>query len=375
MSFGFDPRLILAQQQYTGPDPNETMRTLAQLATQRVHQQQAQATLADLLEKQGQERALSEVFRQNSGNFEAVAPALMQRGLGRQALDWMGGMSEMQSRQANRDNLLSQAIQRSREQLGSLLYGTKDQADYEKRLAAVPPQQRGFFPPTWDEAKPMVEAWAIPAEKRAQLEATATAADTERTFRAGENVKDRLNRTKNAAILAGQKKDEASADATTGLRKEVNADKRIAKYRQSTAELDGLRKLAQQKGGANDMALVFAFMKALDPESAVREAEYEAAAATGKPTDRMMGLVSKYWTGGPLSDAQKAQFVKAAEAAQSGHKAAHDAAVKTYRAAAKKRGLDMVEVGLEEPEGPYGPTVEQDDKTYTWNPSTGEYEK
>jgi hypothetical protein len=188
---------------------------------------------------------------------------------------------------------------------------------------------------------------------------------------------DRANRTTNASILAGQKVAAAEGDDTRDLRKEVSGRKEIAKYRQASAELASLKELAKRESGASDMALIFAFMKAMDPESVVRESEYAAAAATGTPDERMLGLVSKWYKGGPLTPTLRQKFIQAAEAAQSGHKAAYNSAVKTYRHVAKKRGFDLAEIGLDDDApsvGPHGPTVTQGGNTYTWNPETGAYE-
>lgn len=375
----FDPRIILAHQQYTGPDPHETMRTLSQLALQRTQQQHHQTTLAGLLEQRQQEQALRGIYAQNAQSPQALPSALMAGGFGKESLAVGDQFAETDKRRADMAKAIAEYQAQEQKRVGEAFYGVKDQGSWSAARSIVPEQFRHMIPETFDGSMAQRLAnLAVPAERRAQFDATAANADSERTFRAGENEKDRRNRTTNASILAGQKDAANQADDTTGLRKEINSNKAVAKYRVASAELESLRELAKGKEGANDMALVFAFMKAMDPESVVREAEYAAAAATGSPDQRMMGLVSKWWTGGPLSPGQRQAFIKAAEAAQSGHKTAYQRAVKTYKHVAKKRKFDLAEIGLDdeggESVGPHGATVTQNGHAYTWNPDAGAYE-
>jgi hypothetical protein len=87
MSYGFDPRIILAGQQ---PDSDGMARTFADMSRLGIQQQQHQATMGDMLRKQQQEQSLADILRQNANNPEAIGPALMSAGLGSAALDWTG---------------------------------------------------------------------------------------------------------------------------------------------------------------------------------------------------------------------------------------------------------------------------------------------
>lgn len=99
MSFGFDPSIILSATRTQEPTPNETLRTLADLAGMRQQQQAGQARLADLLRGQQREQRLSDLYRQNAGNQEAVAPALMREGFGKEALSWLSEQAQIAARQ------------------------------------------------------------------------------------------------------------------------------------------------------------------------------------------------------------------------------------------------------------------------------------
>ena len=61
--------------------------------------------------------------------------------------------------------------------------------------------------------------------------------------------------------------------------------------------------------GAADLAAVFKFMKALDPESVVRESEYAAAAGLGSLFDRMQNAYEKAKQGSFLQPVQREAFL------------------------------------------------------------------
>lgn len=241
MSFGFDPSLILAGKQYTGPDANDTMRTLAELSGRRVQQQQAEASLADMLRKQQQGQALADILRQNADNPNAVGPALMRQGLGEQAQDWMGRQADVGARHAQAQKAMQETIRQRGELLARPLRGgLKTQADLDQawsawRAAGLSDVELHGIPTKLDEqSAPLFEkirAMGLSGEdaqkadlQTAQLTATATEAEKRRAFERTEKEKDRRNRTTNAGILAGQKAEERQAEED----RKVADDKRKA---------------------------------------------------------------------------------------------------------------------------------------------------
>ena len=72
---------------------------------------------------------------------------------------------------------------------------------------------------------------------------------------------------------------------------------------------NGVEKTVQAKdlksNGAADLALVFNFMKAMDPRSVVRESEFEMAASTGGVFNQVKGLINKIVNGGFLTETEK----------------------------------------------------------------------
>lgn len=71
---------------------------------------------------------------------------------------------------------------------------------------------------------------------------------------------------------------------------------------------------AQNPSPAGDMALIFNYMKILDPGSVVRESEFALAAQTGSYGERIKASVAQVANGEKLSDAMRADFVARSEA-------------------------------------------------------------
>lgn len=69
---------------------------------------------------------------------------------------------------------------------------------------------------------------------------------------------------------------------------------------------------AEQPTPAGDLALIFNYMKVLDPGSVVRESEFATAASTGAFGERIKGAVERVTSGKRLTDAQRADFVSRA---------------------------------------------------------------
>jgi hypothetical protein len=347
----FDPRIILGGQP---ADPIGAARSFADLlrTNQAMGLEQAheERTLADLAQKQQHERGLRDLLGGAGPTSGARLSALQSdpRYFG-EALNLEQHIANVGAKSASSHNALAEALRKTREGMVNLLHGTTDESDYQRRLETVSPEARAQFPRTWAEAKPIIDTLAISPEKRAALEAR----EKESVLREREielrKERDRI-RAEHAAEREGKQDEARNVKSVDETRKEINARKEVQKYRSASAELDSLRELATDSTGASDMAIVFAFMKAMDPESVVREAEYAAAARTGTPSERMKGLVSKWWSGAPLTDATRAAFIKAAEAAQSGHKKSFDRTLGTYRGIAKRRGWNLADLGIEDAE-------------------------
>lgn len=131
-----------------------------------------------------------------------------------------------------------------------------------------------------------------------------------------ENALENFTNTRKGEILT----ELASAGLTPGglgrkqgnkLRAEFTAlSKDFVKQRNSISRV---RASGKDPSGAGDLALIFNFMKVLDPASVVRESEFATAENTGSVPERIWARYNKILTGQRLSPAQREDFLDRAE--------------------------------------------------------------
>lgn len=100
----------------------------------------------------------------------------------------------------------------------------------------------------------------------------------------------------------------------SGLRKEFGGDPTVRDAGVVTASYRTIRQLANAPAtGANDLGLIFSYMKMLDPGSTVREGEFaNAENAQGIP-DRIRSLYNRALNGERLAPETRQEFVASAE--------------------------------------------------------------
>ena len=106
---------------------------------------------------------------------------------------------------------------------------------------------------------------------------------------------------------------EATQKLVPGLMDDVRKDPTIAKYIESYSALNIMKSAAGLQSGAGDLALITKFMKALDPESVVRETEMAAAQKTTSAFGVIQGIIGQLTTGQKLTNDQRKNIVEAAE--------------------------------------------------------------
>ena len=117
----------------------------------------------------------------------------------------------------------------------------------------------------------------------------------------------------NQAEIASKLKDTSGFKDETTLRKEYTA---LSK--DFVEALSGYQKvkaagLKANPSGADDVALIFGFMKTLDPGSVVREGEFATAKNTAGVPERFRALYNSMINGDQLSDTQRKKLVAAAQ--------------------------------------------------------------
>lgn len=191
----WDPSIILQHRQYTGPDANETMRTLADLAMRGTQQRQAEASLAEMVRKQQRQAQYEGLVQQNAAAPPAeLVRQLRQAGLIQEAQDAEMHDANIQKGRAQYEQALAAMgeIERKKEReqdtdLVNTMYGAKGPEDWEARKQfalkrGIPAQKvegLGEFAPGRDEYFRNI---IIPADKQVEL------AETKRHHEASEKI-------------------------------------------------------------------------------------------------------------------------------------------------------------------------------------------
>lgn len=97
---------------------------------------------------------------------------------------------------------------------------------------------------------------------------------------------------------------------------------------------------ADNPSPAGDLALIFNFMKVLDPGSVVREGEFATAQNAGGIDERLRSLYNQVVEGTRLTEAQRADFVDRATKLYSGAQEQYKSIADQYTDFAKRAGLD-----------------------------------
>lgn len=127
-------------------------------------------------------------------------------------------------------------------------------------------------------------------------------------FSINPNIKQKLEETRSQATL-----DKGKVDAKTrqGINKDITQLTSDTKLIRNTAS--DLEKLKKSPSGPASIAMVFKFMKALDPTSVVREGEFATAENSAGVPETIRNIFNKLKEGERLGEAQMSQFVETAQ--------------------------------------------------------------
>lgn len=124
------------------------------------------------------------------------------------------------------------------------------------------------------------------------------------------------------------------------LRKEFTGLSRIKNFSDVTEAYTRIIKSAKDPSAAGDLALIFNYMKVLDPASVVRESEFAAAAKAGGLGPRIQAAVEQIERGTRLAPEQRADFVNRATQLYQGAEEQARPIYQTYEEIAVARGFD-----------------------------------
>lgn len=149
----------------------------------------------------------------------------------------------------------------------------------------------------------------------------------------GGQVNAETNEKKNVPGGADQKE-------FASLRKEFNSLDEVAKFKDTAASYNQIRTLTSnpKPSPADDIALIFSFMKMLDPGSVVREGEFALVGASAGVPDQVIMQMAKATGGKGLTPKIRARLVDASAKILLERRAAYDTQSANYRQIAKDIG-------------------------------------
>jgi hypothetical protein len=133
-------------------------------------------------------------------------------------------------------------------------------------------------------------------------------------------------------------------DQTSGLRDEFEKRKPVAYWNMMSGFYEDLIGKVESPGGATDMAIVFRYMKLLDPTSAVREKEYATAANIGGVPAWIGALFNHVKGSGQLEAGQRAEFLRASKVLYDGAKERYQNEVENYTGLVDSYDMDVNQV-------------------------------
>lgn len=139
-------------------------------------------------------------------------------------------------------------------------------------------------------------------------------------------------------MAGGFKDPKQQADVEEGMRNEfAGLSKEFITVRDAHSQID---KLAQSPSAGSDVALIYSFMKILDPNSVVRETEYATAQNAAGVPDQIRNVWNRILAGERLNPTQRADFVNQAKTVYGTRESAYRRTQKQYEELAKRKGLD-----------------------------------
>lgn len=124
-----------------------------------------------------------------------------------------------------------------------------------------------------------------------------------------------------------------------GLRKEFTGLAPVKNFSEQAKAYGRIVQAAGDSTGAGDIAVVFSYMKVLDPTSVVREGEFATAESASGVPEQVRNLYNKIVSGERLPDVQRVQFVNMAKKLYDDSKAQYDSLRNQYFTYASRAGV------------------------------------
>lgn len=115
-------------------------------------------------------------------------------------------------------------------------------------------------------------------------------------------------------------------------------------FREALVGFNKVKSAANVNTGAGDIALIFGFMKTIDPGSVVRESEFDLAQDTGGAPEQAKALIGKVINGQRLTPDQRQYFIEAAASQMDAIVGSQSDIEKRYTYLASRYGYDPVNI-------------------------------
>ena len=130
----------------------------------------------------------------------------------------------------------------------------------------------------------------------------------------------------------------------SSARKEYTSLPQVKSFADQTSAYGRIISSVEDPSPAGDLALIFNFMKVLDPGSVVREGEFATAANAGAVDERVRGLYNRVISGERLAPEQRSDFADRATRLYSGAQNQYQSLADQYSAFASSAGLPPEQV-------------------------------
>ena len=134
---------------------------------------------------------------------------------------------------------------------------------------------------------------------------------------------------------------QSNRKAEADYRKEFDALPEVKTFKTARQQFNTLRDLGTKKNPTpqDDIALIFSYMKTLDPSSVVREGEFAQAQNAGSVPDNVRNAYNKALQGTRLNPQQRQSMVRTAYRNYSNYRDAYNQAAENYRGYARDNGI------------------------------------
>jgi len=135
---------------------------------------------------------------------------------------------------------------------------------------------------------------------------------------------------------------QSNRKAEADYRKEFDALPEVKTFKSARQQFNTLRDLGMKKNPTpqDDIALIFNYMKVLDPSSVVREGEFATAQNSGGLDDTVRNTYNRAINGHRLNAEQRRNMVKAAYTNYQNYRETYNSVAENYRGYARDNGIN-----------------------------------